>query len=423
MKLVTKTILYYLLISLPLLLLAGVFGYYLIKADLNNSMEESLWKEKLNAEKVIQTLKNPQVVYLTTDSLSKIITVQNNKTGYSYKDSIIYDTFEDENLNYRILNHYYSYNGQNYLIIAAKSTLEDDDLMESLLKAFALVIGFLILAFFIVNLLLSKIIWKPFYKTLQLLNAYEIKHHKHVNFESSSTQEFNQLNTTLNKMTDKIYEDYIQQKEFTENASHEMQTPLAVVKANLSLLMQSPNLKEEEMNQLQSIENTVKKLSALNKALILLSKIENNQFNENTSVNFKDKIINLINNYQDLLQAKNIKIKTQLDDNLILQINPTLADILITNLLQNAIRHNEDGGIITIYLNKNILAFSNSGEPLSISENDLFVRFKKNDASKDSLGLGLSIIKSITSLYNIDVKYTYVSKMHTFTLMFNEMLK
>lgn len=418
MKLVTKTIIYYLLISLPLLLVAGVFGYYLIKAELNNSMEESLWKEKLNAEKIILTFKTPQTVYLTTDSLSKIIPVQNSKTSFSYKDSIIFDTFEEEELNYRILNHYFLHNNQNYLIVAARSTLEDDDLMESLFKAFAIVIGFLVLAFFMVNWLLSKIIWKPFYKTVQLLNTYEIKNHEHLNFEASSTKEFNQLNAALNKMTDKIYADFIQQKEFTENASHEMQTPLAVVKANLSLLLQSPNLKEEEMNQLQSIENTVKKLTALNKALILLSKIENNQFNESASINFKEKIETAIDNYQGLLQTKQIKIVTHFDNDLTIHLNPTLTDVLITNLLQNAIRHNYEGGIITISINKNSVSISNTGEPLSILEKELFIRFKKNDASKDSLGLGLSIIKSITTRYNMDIIYNYSSKMHTFTLNF-----
>lgn len=419
MKLITKTISYYLLVSLPLLLIAGVFGYCLIKAELNNSMEESLWKEKINAKKIIQTFKTPQIVYLTTDSLSKITPVQNNKTGYSYKDSIIYDSFEEEYLNYRILNNYFSYDGQNYLIVAAKSTLEDDDLMESLFSSFILIMAFLILAFFIVTWLLSKKMWQPFYNTLSRLNEYDIKQHHAYHFDKSSINEFNQLSTSLNKMTDKIYSDFLQQKEFTENASHEMQTPLAVVKANLSLLVQSPNLKEEEMNQLQAIENTVKKLTALNKSLILLSKIDNHQFNENVAVNFNDKITSIIKHYEEVWQSKNITIETKFDNNLIISCNSTLADVLIANLFQNAIRHNHKNGTINISINKNLLTISNTGEPLSIPENELFVRFKKNDASKDSLGLGLSIVKSITMLYSININYTYFSNKHQFSLQFN----
>ena len=129
------------------------------------------------------------------------------------------------------------------------------------------------LAFLAVNWLLSKTLWKPFYKTINTLNEYDLKNYSHSKFNTSNTREFDQLNSTLNKMTKKIYNDFLQQKEFTENASHEMQTPLAIIKANISLLMQSPNLKEEEMEQLQAIDNTTKKLASLNKALLLLVKI------------------------------------------------------------------------------------------------------------------------------------------------------
>jgi signal transduction histidine kinase len=262
-------------------------------------------------------------------------------------------------------------------------------------------------------------LWQPFYNTLSRLNEYDIKQHHTYHFDESSINEFNQLSTSLNKMTDKIYSDFLQQKEFTENASHEMQTPLAVVKANLSLLVQSPNLKEEEMNQLQAIENTVKKLSALNKALILLSKIDNHQFNENVAVNFNDKITSIIKHYEEVWQSKNIKIETKFDNNLIISCNSTLADVLITNLLHNAIRHNHKNGTINITINKNLLTITNTGELLSIPEKELFVRFKKDDASKDSLGLGLSIVKSIAMLYNINIEYNYLSNKHQFSLQFN----
>ena len=195
-------------------------------------------------------------------------------------------------------------------------------------------------------------------------------------------------------MTDKIHIDYLQQKEFTENASHEMQTPLAVIKANLTQLMQSTTLSESDMNNLQTIENTTKKMASLNKALILLSKIENNQFKENELIPINKIINKVVNNFADLIEVKNIKLKLNLKDELQITINPTLAEILLSNLVQNAIRHNVNGGIINIDLMQNKLIISNSGEALTINSNELFTRFKKNDASKDSLGLGLAIVKS-----------------------------
>lgn len=419
MKLISKTILYYLLISLPLLFVAGLCSYYLISQELRDGTDEALWKEKLNAERQIGLLKDPETIYLSLDSLSSILPVGIDAIGTQYFEKIVYDKIEEENLNFRFLKSYYKSKNQNYEITVAKPTLEEDELMEGLFSSFALMIGFLLLAFFIVNWLLSKTLWKPFYKTLHQLNQYDIKNHPVARFESSSTKEFKQLNESLNKMTDKIYEDYLQQKEFTENASHEMQTPLAVIKANIELLMQSPNLKEEEMNQIQAIDNTVKKLSVLNKSLLLLSKIENHQFKNESKININNSVANIIANYQDLIDSKKLKLTLDLKSEININGHQDLIDILLTNLLQNAIRHNQLNGQIKIETDLNSLIVSNTGDALSIKEDELFVRFKKNDLSRESLGLGLSIVKSICDNYGLEISYLFKNHNHSFTIHFN----
>ena len=416
MKLISKTLLNFLLISLPLLIIAGFFSYYLIKSELRDGTEEELSKEKVYAEKLIQTFRNPQTVYLTLDSLSSIQLFKGISFKSSYTDTLIFDITENENVGYRKLKSYYSFNGNEYQIILLNTTMQEDELLEGIFSAFTIISLFLMIAFFIVNWLVSKALWKPFYNTLSKLNTYDIKNHEQQQFLKTNTLEFQQLNTALTKMTDKIHIDYLQQKEFTENASHEMQTPLAVIKANLTQLMQSTTLSESDMNNLQTIENTTKKMASLNKALILLSKIENNQFKENELISVNKIINKVINNFADLIEVKNIKLNLNLKDDLQLTINPTLAEILLSNLVQNAIRHNVNGGIINIDLMQNKLIISNSGEALTINSNELFTRFKKNDASKDSLGLGLAIVKSICNIYQLNIDYSYSNQLHTFTL-------
>ncbi len=416
MKLISKTLLNFLLISLPLLIIAGFFSYYLIKSELRDGTEEELSKEKVYAEKLIQTFRNPQTVYLTLDSLSSIQLFKGISFKSSYTDTLIFDITENENVGYRKLKSYYSFNGNEYQIILLNTTMQEDELLEGIFSAFTIISLFLMIAFFIVNWLVSKALWKPFYNTLSKLNTYDIKNHEQQQFLKTNTLEFQQLNTALTKMTDKIHIDYLQQKEFTENASHEMQTPLAVIKANLTQLMQSTTLSESDMNNLQTIENTTKKMASLNKALILLSKIENNQFKENELISVNKIINKVINNFADLIEVKNIKLNLNLKDDLQLTINPTLAEILLSNLVQNAIRHNVNGGIINIDLMQNKLIISNSGEALTINSNGLFTRFKKNDASKDSLGLGLAIVKSICNIYQLNIDYSYSNQLHTFTL-------
>lgn len=418
MKLISKTLVYYLLISLPLLVIAGLLSYYLIKSELRDGTDEALIIEKTNAEKLIRSLKDIKTIYISPDSLSNIKPVTVTKNNTLFSDTILYNSEERENINARILRGYYAFNGNNYQITLVKTTIEEEELLEGILAAFALIISFLIVSFVIVNWLLSKTLWKPFYNTLSQLNYYDIKNHKQHYLPTESTLEFAQLNTALNKMMDQIYSDYIQQKEFTENASHEMQTPLAVVKANLSLLMQSPNLKEEEMNYLQAIDNTIKKISSLNKALILLSKIENNQFNESGSINIKALISKTCDNFIEVIHSKNLSLELNLRDDVLLKINPSLGEILVTNLLQNAIRHNTENGKITITLKANQLTIANTGEPLSIPDEELFLRFKKNDASKESLGLGLAIVNSICKSNSINIGYSFQNNLHVFTLNF-----
>lgn len=418
MKLISKTLIYYLLISLPLLIVAGLLSYFLIKSELRDGTDETLLSEKVNAEKLIHSLKATNIIYLSSDSLSNIKLVNSQRLTTGFSDTLIFNKQESENVSARLLRSYYTVDGSNYQITVVKTTMEEEELLEGILTTFALIVGFLIVAFVIVNWLLSKTLWKPFYRTLSRLNMYDIKNHDHQHFNSEKTIEFNQLNDALNKMMDKIYTDYIQQKEFTENASHEMQTPLAVVKANLSLLMQSPNLKEDEMNRLQTIENTIKKLSSLNKALILLSKIENNQFNESEAVSVKAIVTRLTDNFAEVLESKGLKIDINLADDVFIKMNPTLAEILVSNLLQNAIRHNVENGKIAIELKGKQLAITNTGEQLSIAKEELFTRFKKNDASKESLGLGLAIVKSICKSNNLEISYAFQNNTHSFVINF-----
>jgi two-component system OmpR family sensor kinase len=414
MKLLTKTILYYLLICIPLLVVAAICSFYFIDTELQESIDESLIRELPVATIIIDSWKEPRIFYLSADHLSFIKPVTESHAD-KFSDTSIYR--QDEFESYRVLTSYYPSNGISYQITLFKTTIEKDELLEGLLSTFILILVFLVIAFFIINWWLSKKLWRPFYRTLEDLNKYDVKKQQPQKFAAATTLEFDQLNSGLTKMTEKIYSDYTQLQQFTENASHEMQTPLAVIKANLSLLMQSPHLKEMEMDQLQTIENNLQQLSALHKTLMLLAKIENDQYTNNTTVALKKTILHNLERYADFIEAKNIQLHLELVNELETKIDETLADILISNLLQNAIRHNKNKGEIFIRSTRNFLSISNTGDPLIIPSDELFLRFKKNDASANSLGLGLAIVKSITSLYNFEITHSFSSTgLHTFTL-------
>ncbi len=418
MKLISKSILYYLIFSLPLLVIACLFSYYLIRSELRDGTDEILQREEASAEHLINSSKIMGSSILFPDSLFVIKTVPFHVNSILYADTSIYDKLENETVGYRILNSYYNYNKTTYLITISKPMLEENELMEGLISSLFVVICFLMLSFLFVNLVISKWLWKSFYNTISLLNEYDLKTNKKLILSSSNIKEFKELNETLAKMTDKIYADFTRQKEFTENASHELQTPLAVIRSKIELLIQSDNLKENEMENIQMIESTVNKLSSLNKALLLLVKIENHQFNELDELSLQITMEKILSNFENLITDKNILISKEYTDDSSVKMNPQLLDILLTNLLQNAIRHNFKGGFIKIGISKNILTIANTGEDLKINSIELFERFKKGANSQESLGIGLAIAKSIADIYKIDISYSYEINCHIFKIVF-----
>ncbi len=418
MKLLHKTTLYYVIISIPLVGLAAFLSYFVIKSEIKNGAEEVLYTDFQNAKKIIRSFNHPQNIILSSDGLSKIILSNKPLDKTILKDTTIFDPIEKETIEYSILKSNYTHKNQLYQIDIVKNNMEADELLEGLWSGFGILLLLLGVAFLLLNWIISKSIWKPFYKTIQQLESYDIKKHDNFHLESASTYEFNQLNATLNTMTRKIQDDFSQHKEFTENASHEMQTPLAVIKANLSLLMQSSNLSEGDMNSIEAIENTVKKLSALNRTLLLLTKIDNQQYAENKKIDLTVISKNILDHYAEIISAKELILEIDFQEKLEVTMNETLAEILVSNLIQNAIRHNVQGGKIRLKTSVNSLSISNSGDPLSIPESDLFVRFRKSETTSESMGLGLSLVKSVVDVYRYRITYEFSNNLHTFKLTF-----
>jgi len=234
--------------------------------------------------------------------------------------------------------------------------------------------------------------------------------------EKSSIREFEDLNSVLQTMSARIQKDYRVQKQFTENASHELQTPLMVIRSKIELLIQRPNLSEDQMRLLQSIDNASQKLSHINKALLLLSRIENNQFSKNEKILLQPLISKIVENFTDRVHLKKLNLELNVAADAMLNLDPTLAEILFTNLIQNAVRHNFHGGSIKIVVRQGKAEFSNTGEILDFDQQAVFERFRKSIKSDEGTGLGLAIVKEICNVGGITIDYKYESNQHFFIL-------
>ena len=415
MKLLPKTILYFFLFSLAAFLISGVIFYFSTKRVIYEHIDSSLITEKdLIQEQIEHTDSIPDL----SVSFGRLIEVK------MYDESIVpqqiisdcyLDTISDQrDLPFRHLAFAgVTPSGKGFTIDVYHPLSEMQELMRSItFSLFSLFIA-LTIVFIVLNYYVSRRLWVPFYDALRKMSNFDISSKEPLELMKTNTQEFRRLNNTLTRIGAKMRKDYFNLREFNENASHEIQTPLAVIRTKLELLMQYENLTKEQVNLLQSSHEATSRLSRLNQGLLLISKIDNQQFATTEKVSFNQLILKFLNNFEEVIQLKQIKVETHFDGELNFDMNPVLADILVSNLIANAVKHNLYGGSITCTLSQRGFTLSNDGKQLDLDPSVLFQRFRKGNENSDSVGLGLSIVSRICAENNLSIRYTCIDKMHS----------
>jgi signal transduction histidine kinase len=249
---------------------------------------------------------------------------------------------------------------------------------------------------------------------LNVLKTFDLQKGGKTMFQRSQVDEFNALNAELSKLTDKVTRDYKNLREFTENMSHETQTPLAIIRSKLELLLQS-ELNETQLNQILSTLDSVNRLSKMNKGLIMLTRIDNDQYAGLQLLQVGKLLKKQIEDLELFISSKNIQLHEDIDEKLLVRMNPHLADILLTNLLSNAIKYNLENGDLFITFRKDKFEIANSGHPPVLSPDEVFDRFKKGE-SPDSIGLGLAIVRKIIDHCGMKIRYEYKDAHHVFSI-------
>lgn len=414
MKLLVKTSLYYAIASLLFFAVAGFIILFNFNKVIDNDINEFL----INREEIATTQIINDIPIASLNNYEQIIKISVNKEetdNLKFKDTIVYDIIDDEYHSYRKLNVIRKIGTNYYDITLFKSLIESNLLIGEILKPMLLVFFGLLTFLIIGNLIISRSLWKPFKKTLITLKNYELGSSQSVEFGKTNTQEFNQLNSMLNTMIKKIHYDYLNLKEFTENAAHEIQTPLAIIRNKCEILLQSEKLSDVELKHTKSIFNSCLRLSKINHGLTLLAKIESGAYENIKKINITKVLKSQVDHYIEAIELNELSIKTELKQQIHFNINSDLIEILISNLIRNAIKHNTSNGAIHITTSQNRIRFSNNGDTSQIDINQ-FRRFNKSN--KNSLGLGLSIISKICLANNIQLKYSYENNLHNFDLNF-----
>ena len=407
MKLTTKTGLSFISSSAIFFLLGSVFMYYAVRVILADDLSSRLYQ--MQSDFIKNSLGEIDINTLSNKSI--FIEELDESIIPRISDTVLIE--DDKYVLYRKINFPHKHNNQNYSIEILQSQTQTDLLIwRIVILNVALAMSFFLIIFFLNHLSVKRGL-RIFYKTVSKLENYQTSKPELISFENSEIDELNKLTEIFEKMSLKISSDFNAQKEYTENVSHEIQTPLAIISSKADELLQSEKLEKDEMEKLETIMNTTSRLARINQALILLTKIENKFYAETTSLNIKKIIQEKIDFYSHLIDEKGISVKIDINDEYQLSMNTYLADTLFLNLIKNAIMHNINDGTIEISFDGQILNIINTGPKLDFDDN-IFKRFVRS-TNKESLGIGLSIVKRICDFYSMEISYSYNSH-HEFKL-------
>ncbi len=418
MRLLTKTTLYFFITMVALLAITGFYLFHQFSEQLNDRSDKELMADEAAWIDYLETgIENGTTFFLRTRELSINPSDAPLNDYPKIEDVTATSPKTNSPISYRQLSQVVAVGGISYQIVIKKSQEQKAALVTGFTRVMLFVLAGLFLATLIFNWLFSRRLWTPFKSALQKIRTAELHRMQAIHFEKTNTTEFTELNTALNYMTDKIYHDFINMKEFTENAAHEMQTPIAVVQSKLELLLQDSNLNELQLQSVAEASDALNRLGKLNQSLLLLARIENNQYETNELISLTDVSKKYLRLFNELINDKQLAIQTDFDTDFKVKLHPLLADSLVSNLLGNAVKYNYKQGNINIKTIKDGYQISNSSVLPGIAGNKLFKRFNVSRENADaSNGLGLAIVKKIADTNGLQVVYKIENGQHSFSI-------
>ncbi|MFG6686471.1 sensor histidine kinase [Mariniflexile sp. HNIBRBA6329] len=393
--------------------------YSQLLSQIKTTIDEGLTNHKIA---IIDNLKDETVISEQNNFLDKSYIIKNVSEDYalqitdSYKDTLIFSTLKNSNYEARLLTTaFVSSDGKYYEMKVLSHELNKGKLIKKIITSLLWLFLFLFISGVLVNRFVLKNTWKPFYNLLEYLNEFRLDKNTFKELTKTNIKEFALLNESVQKLLNTNVDIFNSQKQFIENASHELQTPLAIGINKLELLAGDSDLSAEQIKKIGNIIESFHRLSGLNKSLLLLSKIENKQFITTETLSFDEIISRIIQDFSDYAEFQKIKITYVKDADWKFKMNKNLADMLVINLVKNAIIHNKTGGDLNIHLTASYFTIKNTSNLTQMHIDKLFKRFNKNSTNKNSTGLGLAIIKAIADVSDLQINYSY-NQRHIFKI-------
>jgi len=422
MSLLRKTLLYLVLVAVPVAIGGGWLFHALINRVARYEIDEQLTSDLAFVKEQLATADRP---IPEGQHLLDNPHVEKVSLGYHldpvFSDTLEYDRREKQLVPVRRLTSTIQAGGHAYLVVVKQAMGEFIEITQ--LLSVGIIVGFLGLLGVLLGLnsWVSRRLWQPFYQLIDQLRGYRLDVRTPATFPDSTITEFSQLGRTLNDMSRNLHQQYIVQKEFTDHAAHEMQTPLAIITAQLDQLLATEPLTQEQVGCMEQAQGSIGRLVHLNKSLLLLSKIENNQFLDQKPVDLSTLTEKLHHDFSSYAEHRQLGWVGRIAPDVFRPMSPHLAEVLFSNLIKNALIHALPKTYAEVTLTEKVFKTVNAGLSLPFPPAQLFDRFVKNPARPESTGLGLALVRQIAELHGMTVQYQYdeLACLHTFTVHFH----
>ena len=318
-----------------------------------------------------------------------------------------------------MLSTAFELNGAYYKLDIINSMVEENDLIEEFFQQAVWLYVILLVSIIAINSIVLRRLWKPFYSFLDQLKNFRLGQSETLPTITTNTKEFTDLHEAVQVLLTHTIATFNQQKQFIGNASHELQTPLAIITNKLELLIENGDLKTAQVEEMAKIMGIVQRLVRLNKSLLLLSKIENKQFLDNKTVVINTVIAENVEDFEAIAEFKGVEIQVDNQQELVTEMDRAMANVLVSNLLRNALFYNNPDGKIVIKLTADSIHIKNTGDQQPLDVERIFTRFYKSDSNQASSGLGLAIVKAICDLYQFTITYRFEDGFHEFVVNVN----
>ncbi len=397
---------------------AGLF-YFALMDEVNDEVDDSL--EDYSEVIITRKLAGEQLPSHNNGSNNQYYLQEVSETyadahpHITYADSMVFIKEKNETEPARILSTIFEdENDRYYLLTVSTPSIEKHDMILAIWYWIMFLYGALLLTILGINVWIYRRSMKPLYILLNWLDSYVLGKENRPLANPTDITEFQKLNEALRRSTEANERIYEQQKQFIGNASHEMQTPIAICRGRLEMLMEDESLTESQLEELAKIYETLDHITKLNKSLLLISKIENGQYPESSHIQLNALLRKYLPDYQEAYGYKQIQLDWEETGTLQVYMNETLAAILMTNLLKNAFVHTPARGNIRILIDNRQLEISNSAEDGALDREQIFNRFYQGSKKEHSTGLGLAIVATICRIYTYQIDYTYKENRHCF---------